>query len=370
MNIANRLADAVSFELDDCGMPNDNAAKFFRDHGLDAAGNAPAPTDDIMSRGARISQRCDDADRLGFLEWAQTTRGVGREAPDVTLDRLERDLDAKISREREHIARREWIRKICAPVTSPAERLRRVRRSLVQLQKARSKDTRAIIAACAYGDMMEIPAISAHHRLDLLSFCLSDDDGGRCARTVFAVVKRGRLLVDDLARHALPATKAVSLSIAQKGKRVRPNIRKAVHNSLHDSAVAVEAISRLSPKDQATVAAAIERHVMLAELEAREDIDAKAGLHKLPCAILDDLDFAKRNDSITRRQLAKLRPAEQRYYTREMAVNKLDGPAEMQTLNESVVAEYVGAFRAFAKSYRSASDTEIRAAKRKAKERI
>jgi hypothetical protein len=344
--------------IDDGGTPNDAATRFLLDAGLDATGEPPALSADLMKRGARVSQRAADADRPGFLEWA-VGQHADREPPAVVLDKLERDLDAKLARAREHVARREWIQKICAPVTSPAERQKRITNLLNLIVKTRSDDFRAILAAVAFADMLATPGISADHRINVLAVALR-----RSVRQARDVVKVGRALLDDLARHALPDAKAVSLSGSQKGKRVRPNIRAAVKRSLHDSAISVEAISRLSPRDQATVAAAIERHVMLAELEAREDIDTKAGLHKLPCALLDDLGFAGRDDSITRRQLAKLRPVEQRFVVRELVIDKLDHLTEAKTLAESAVAPYVGAFRAFAKSYRGASDSEIKAAKR------
>lgn len=354
-----------SREFDDGGVSNnDAAARWLRYRTVDSV----AKSDDLMTRGKRTSKRAADARREGFIDFVASKRRHDRnDDGDVTLHKLERDLDAALARQREYVGRREWIKTLCSPVASQAERLRRIRHGMMRLSKTRSDDYRAIIAACVYADMMEIPAIPAYHRMDCLAYALR-----KSVRGAYDVVKFGRCLLSDIARHALPDLKPGSLSDAQpkRGaiKRKLPNVRKAVKGSLHDSTVSIEAISRLSLRDQSAVAGAIERHVIVAELEAREDIDLKAGLRKFTPAVLDDLDFVERNDSVTRRQLAKLNSVEQRYSVREMVIDKLDEmTGATRSANEATVRQFVGAFRDLAKSFRSASDSQIKAAKRNAK---
>lgn len=234
---------------------------------------------------------------------------------------------------------------------------------LRRLQRARSEDERALLAACVYADLEALGA-SSDHRINLLAYALPKE-----VRTTYNVLAAGRALVADAVRHAISAQSPTDVqSLSRAAKTVRPNMRRACKRSLFDAKAPMEAISRLSPRDQTLVAREIERRVMLADAEAREDIDGKAGLHKLACSTLDDLDFAGRNDSITRRQLAKRSPVERRFIVREMVSNELDemtGTPEALP-SEGSVRQYVAAFRDFAKRYRAADARQTTRAKRNA----
>ena len=346
-----------SYEYDDGGLStNDAAARFLHDVGAEYKPSA----DDFMARATRAMQsRASTAANVDFLDAAAFHHGTARSDGDVQLNKLERVLDAKRNAQRALIEKREYIKALCKPV-SDAERSRRVRNSLRMIGKGKvdnNPDFRAIIAACAYADMVAL-GIDANRRINMIARNLPGEGGQRGASngTARRAIKTGALLLDELKRYAVPGVAASKVSTSKctvKGREL-PNIRKAVKGSLHTSEVSIAAIARLSPKDQLAVARAIERHVIDSELEAGEGIDAKAGLHKFTCAQLDMLDIAERNDRPTRRHLAKLREHEKKRVVREMVTGKLDELSGTQP-DESAVKERANAYRSFAKFDREAT---------------
>lgn len=363
-------AVALTYEYDDGGLStNDAAARFLRDAGDEYKPSA----DDIMSRAKRTMQsRASTAADADFLDVAAFHHGTARSDGDVMLNKLERALDAKRNAQRALVEKREYIKALCKPITG-VERSRRVRNSLRMIGKGKADnnpDFRAIVAACAYADMVAL-GIESNRRINMIARNLPGEGGQRGASngTARRAIKVGALLLDELKRHAVPAveTPKASPSKCTVKTRVLPNIRAATKGSLHVSEVSISAIARLSAKDQLAVARAIERHVIDSELEAGEGIDAKAGLHKFTCAQLDMLDVAERNDTRTRRQLAKLGEHEKKLLVREMVTGKLD-ELSGERPDESAVKQRAAAYRSFAKSDREATNMATRKAKTRVKE--
>jgi hypothetical protein len=356
---------ALSYEYDDGGLStNDAAARFLRDAGADYKPGA----DDFMTRATRAMQsHASTAANEDFLDAAAFHHGTARSDGDVQLNKLELVLDAKRNAQRALVEKREYIKRLCKSV-SDAERSRRIRNSLRMIGKGKvdnNPDFRAIIAACAYADMVAL-GVDAKRRINMIARNLPGENGKRGASngTARRAINTGALLLDELRRHAVPnvAMKVSPGKCTVKGREL-PNIRKAVKGSLHTSEVSIAAIARLSARDQLAVARAIERHVIDSELAAGEGIDAKAGLHKFTCAQLDMLDLAERNDMLTRRQLAKLGEHEKKRLVREMLTGKLD-ELSGERPDDSAVNQRASAYRSFVKSDRAAANMATRKVRR------
>lgn len=378
------------------GVPhNDAAAIYFRSEGLDAAGNKPMGTPAPLTaerknqlvalsvatakhqgkapRGftnnlrramkgdalADPAKRRADVDNDAVLvSIAENARTEDADTNDVATFEQERALEEKLSYEREHAARYEWIDSLRQPVATEAERLRRIAKSLIRLSRARSEDERAVIAACAFEDMEMVERISTKHRIDLIAYAIRDvgefdaktgkrsgdwtyEVFGRSVRTAYDIVKHGKRLLSDYMRCALSpvvlqtlsdddarraAYRAVKRAAGRQHRMTRDEIEAAVARTLYDTAFSITAFMQMSARDQITMVETIHNGLVVADMAHVEIKDSGAGLS---CAEIDGLAYVDKLDSAVCRQLATISKHERKRQLAEFITDKVTGRREV-----------------------------------------
>lgn len=310
----------------------------------------------LGGKGSEVTTKLPDGSEQFSL--AMAVVDADADNGDVRTFEQERVLDEKLNYEREYAARYEWIDSLRQPVATEAERLRRIAKGLTRLSRARSEDERAVVAACVFGDMEMVERISTKHRIDLIAYTIRDvgevdaktgkrsgdwtyEVFGRSVRTAYEIVKRGKRLLSDYMRCALPpvvlqtlsdddarraAYRAVKRAAGRQHRMTRDEIEAAVARTLYDTAFSITAFMQMSARDQITLLETIHNGLVIADMAHVEMKDGGAGLS---CAEIDGLAYVDKLDNAVCRQLATIGKHERKRQLAEFITDKVTGRREV-----------------------------------------